>query len=83
MPKYWWKQIFSLGSFPEVGQKEKTEKKRKQRRAKVGNNNGQLRNSHLVWRTQSRLGQKSNPEANYHDIGLHFVATLLSSTPFL
>ena len=26
MPKYWGKQIFSLGSFPEVGQKQKTEK---------------------------------------------------------
>ena len=27
MPKYWGKQIFSLGSFPEAGQKQKTEKK--------------------------------------------------------
>ena len=34
MPKYWGKQIFSLGRFPEVGQKQKT---------KVFNNNGQLR----------------------------------------
>ena len=25
MSKYWGKQIFSLGSFPEVGQKQKTE----------------------------------------------------------
>ena len=41
MPKYWGKQILSLGSFPEVGQNEKTEKERK--RPKVGNNNGQLR----------------------------------------
>ena len=39
MPKYWGKQIFSLGSFPEVGQKQKTEKKE---RLKVGNNNGRL-----------------------------------------
>ena len=39
MPKYWGKQIFSLGSFPEVGQKQKTEKerKRKKERLKVGN----------------------------------------------
>ena len=44
MPKYWGKQIFTHGSFPEVGQKQKTERKReKERRAKVGNNNGQLR----------------------------------------
>ena len=28
MQKYWGKQIFSLGSFPEVGQKQKTEKKK-------------------------------------------------------
>ena len=26
LPKYWGKQIFSLESFPEVGQKQKTEK---------------------------------------------------------
>ena len=39
MPKYWGKQIFTHRSFPEVGQKQKTERKR----AKVGNNNGQLR----------------------------------------
>ena len=29
MPKYWGKQIFSLGSFPEVGQKQNTGKKEK------------------------------------------------------
>ena len=27
LPKYWGKQIFALGIFPEVGQKQKTEKK--------------------------------------------------------
>ena len=42
MPKYWGKQIFTHGSFPEVGQKQKTEKKKERERAKVGNNNGQL-----------------------------------------
>ena len=31
MPKYWGKQIFSLGRFPEVGQKQKTGKKRERR----------------------------------------------------
>ena len=29
MPKYWGKQIFSLGNFPEVGQNQKMEKKEK------------------------------------------------------
>ena len=42
MPKYWEKQIFTHGSFPEVGQKQKTEK-RKRRGPNNGNNNGQLR----------------------------------------
>ena len=32
MPKYLQRQIFSLGSFPEVGQKPKTEKKRKKKK---------------------------------------------------
>ena len=44
MPNYWGKQIFRHGSFPEMGQKQKTERKRKKgRRVKVGNNNGRLR----------------------------------------
>ena len=49
MPKYGEKQIFAHGRFPEVGQKQKTErerereKERKKERPKVGNKNGQLR----------------------------------------
>ena len=31
MPIYWGKQILSLGSFPVVGQKQKTEKKKRDR----------------------------------------------------
>ena len=31
MPKYWGKQIFSPGSFPNVGQKQKAEKKKSER----------------------------------------------------
>ena len=38
MPKYWEENIFSLGSFPEVGQKQKREEKK---RLNDGNNNGQ------------------------------------------
>ena len=41
MPKYWEKQIFSLESFPEVGQKQKTEREERPR--------------DLGWHTQSRL----------------------------
>ena len=40
MPKYWRKQIFAHGSFPEEGQKQKTEKKKRER-LNDGNNNGQ------------------------------------------
>ena len=56
MTKYWGKQIFSLRSFPEVGQKQKTEKKKKEReRAKVGDNNGQATHDARkhAWRTQA------------------------------
>ena len=34
MPKFWGKQIFTHGSFPEVSQKQKTEKERKKEREK-------------------------------------------------
>ena len=34
MPKYWGGKYFAHGSFPEVGQMQKTEKKRKERRKK-------------------------------------------------
>ena len=41
MPKYWGKQIFTHGRFPQVGQKQKA-KRKERRRPKVGKNNGQL-----------------------------------------
>ena len=34
MPKYWVTNYFAHGSFPEVGQKQKTEKKRKKEKKK-------------------------------------------------
>ena len=34
MPKYWGKQMFTHGRFPEVGEKKKAEKKKKRRRKK-------------------------------------------------
>ena len=41
MPKYWEGNYFAQWSFPEVGQKQKTEKKEEEReRAKVGDSNG-------------------------------------------
>ena len=52
MPKYWVKNYFTHGRFPEVGQKQKTEKKE---RAKVGENNGQATHGARkhAWRTQA------------------------------
>ena len=43
MPKYWGKQIFAHGRFPEVGQKQKTEEKREREKERLNNgeNNGQ------------------------------------------
>ena len=31
MPKYWGKQIFTHGRFPKVGQKQKTERKKREK----------------------------------------------------
>ena len=41
MPKYWVKNYFAHGRFPEVGQKQKTEGKKRRERLNDGNNNGQ------------------------------------------
>ena len=51
MPKYWGKQISAHGRFSEMGQKQKTEKKKEEReRLNDFNNNDQLRiaNAHTV-----------------------------------
>ena len=55
MPKYWGKQIFTHRRFPEVGQKQKTEeRKRKKDRLNDGNNNGQATHGARkhAWNTQ-------------------------------
>ena len=58
MPKYWGKQIFTHGRYSEVGQKQKTERKRrreKKERLNDGNNNGQATHGARkhAWRTQA------------------------------
>ena len=69
MPKYWGKQIFTHGRFPEVGQKQKTEKrKRRKERLNDGNNNGQATHGARKHTHASRLGQKflrGNMETNW------------------
>ena len=47
MPKYWGKNYFAHGSFPEVGQKQKTEKKeRKKEERKLVITMAKLRMAH-------------------------------------
>ena len=57
MPKYWEKQIFTHGSFPEVGQKQETEKEKEIEEKKLnnGDNNGQATHGARkhAWRTQA------------------------------
>ena len=64
MPKYYGKQIFTHGRFPEVGEKEKTgkKKKKKRERAKVGDNNGQATHGARkhAWRTQATWAKKED-----------------------
>ena len=52
-PKYWGKNYFAHGSFPEVGKKQKTE--REKERLNDGNNNGQATHGARkhAWRTQA------------------------------
>ena len=40
MPKYWGKQLFAHGRFPEVGQKQKMERKRKRERLNDASTHG-------------------------------------------
>ena len=63
LPKYWGKQIFSLGSSPKRV-KSKRQRGKKERREKdwkmvITMASYALQKRHLGWRTQSRLGQKS------------------------
>ena len=58
MPKYWRTNYFAPGSFSDVGQKQKTGKKKKReerKRPKVGDNNGQATHGARkhAWRTQA------------------------------
>ena len=65
MTKYWGKQIFSLGSFPKVGQKQKTEnKKRERERLNDGNNNGQATHGARkhAWLTQAAWAKNKYDE---------------------
>ena len=70
MPKYWGKQIFSHGRFPEVGQKQKTEKKRERKRPKVGDKDGQPRMAHA-----SMHGARKPQGQKYFQIAVKYIPT--------
>ena len=57
MPKYWGKRLFTHGRFPEVGQKQNTEreKRKKKRRLNDSDNNGQATHGARkhAWRKQA------------------------------
>ena len=61
MPKYWVTNYFAHGRFLEVGQKQKTEKKKKER-LKDGDNNGQAKHGARkhAWRTQAAWAKIGN-----------------------
>ena len=74
MPKYWEKQIFTQGNFPEVGQKQKTEREKKRKREERlndGNNNGQGTHGarKRAWHTQAAWAKmsQSGQETRYND----------------
>ena len=76
MPKYWGKQIFSHGRFPEVGQKQKTEKKKKERkRPNDGNNNGRAMHGACkhAWRTQAGWAKRFHIIAGFRQGGANIM----------
>ena len=76
MPKYWVKNYFAHGIFPEVGQKKKTEKEKK-RIAKVGDNNGQpTHGAHKhAWRTQAAWANFLPLSFDIHKVIFRFNST--------
>ena len=58
MPKYWVKNYFAHESFPKVGQKQKTEEKKKEKGLNDVDNNGQATHGARMAHA-SRLGQNN------------------------
>ena len=72
MPKYWGGNYFAHGRFPEVGQKQKTEKKEEER-LNDGKNNGQATHGTRkhAWRTQAAWAK------NWRGSGVGVVVVLI------
>ena len=77
MPKYWGKQIFTHGRFPEVGQKQKTERERRggeRERLNDGNNNGPAMHGARkhAWRTQAAWAKMLESQKTFSTIFSHY-----------
>ena len=75
MQKYWVKNYFAHGRFPEVSQKQKRRKKKKRReRLNDGDNNGQATHGARkhAWRTQATWAKKNLREVDFLSTFLSF-----------
>ena len=61
MPKYWGKNYFAHGRFPEVGQKQKTEEKEREKERKREREKERKTEQwpSYAWRTQARMKHAS------------------------
>ena len=73
MPKYWVKNYFADGRFPEVGQKQKTEKKERKRERKLVITMAKLRMAHA-----STHGARKPPGPKRGNSGLGFSHVFLA-----
>ena len=64
MAKYWGKQIFTHGSFPEVGQKQKTERERERKKDQKLVITATHCKRHLGWHTQAAWANKLSRALN-------------------
>ena len=78
MPKYWGKQIFTLGRFPEVGQKQKTEREKKEEKERLNDGNiitmAKLRMVHA-----STHGARKPPGPKQYDVINTYMCCMLIS----
>merc|ERR1711892_509423 len=70
MPKYWGRNYFAHGRFPEVVQKQKTEEKKERKRERLNNgeNNGQATHGACkhAWRTQAAWAKNNHQKYHSH-----------------
>ena len=65
MPKYWVTNYFAHGRFPEVGQKQKTERKKKREKERLNAWRTQAGARKHAWRTQAAWAKKNNNKVSH------------------